>query len=272
VLARDGHRGCGLGTPGVAPDGVGLHTLFAAEGPLDPRLSGHLAGAAVVLSFLGDTAGPVHRRLSEAVAGRVFSIDPRPTRETLAQRRHITWAWAEALRTQGVAVEAEAPEIRLAGGGLGRLTGKEQGRVTLIHLGSGGAAKCWPIEWFMELADRMGRDAEVRWMLGPAELERDGERLAPLRRRLERSGEMLIAEEDLTRAAERVVDADAYVGNDAGMTHVAAALGVPTVVIFTATDPAVWRPLNANARVVSAESWGGSDVSVEAVWRAVSNE
>ena len=272
----------------VAPDAVGLHTLFTvtADGGLASRLAAHLGEAAVVLSFLGDAAGSIHRRLCTASAGRVLSIDPRPTPETLAARRHITQAWAEALRSQGVAIAPEPPEIRTTGdhlrgtasdgvsgpGGTDRRLRSVREGVVLIHPGSGGAAKCWPIERFMELADRVGREAKVRWMLGPAELERDQERLAPLRRRIERSGETLIVEEDLTRAAERVGDADLYIGNDAGMTHVGAAIGVPTVAIFTATDPAVWRPLNANARVVSAESCGGSDVSVEAVWRVISNE
>jgi heptosyltransferase-3 len=35
------------------------------------------------------------------------------------------------------------------------------------------------------------------------------------------------------------------------MTHVAAALGIPTVAIYGPTDPAVWRPLGDHVRVIS---------------------
>jgi ADP-heptose:LPS heptosyltransferase len=40
-----------------------------------------------------------------------------------------------------------------------------------------------------------------------------------------------------------VAEAGCYVGNDSGVTHLAAALGVLTVAFFRATDPRIWRPL-----------------------------
>ena len=44
--------------------------------------------------------------------------------------------------------------------------------------------------------------------------------------------------------------ARAVVGNDSGPTHLAAAVGCPTVALFGPTDPAVWAPLGAHVRVV----------------------
>jgi len=35
----------------------------------------------------------------------------------------------------------------------------------------------------------------------------------------------------------------AFIGHDSGPTHLAAALGVSTSVVFLATQPSVWRPL-----------------------------
>jgi len=43
-----------------------------------------------------------------------------------------------------------------------------------------------------------------------------------------------------------------YVGNDSGVTHLAAAVGVPTVAIFGPTDPDVWAPRGPGVRVVRA--------------------
>ena len=42
-----------------------------------------------------------------------------------------------------------------------------------------------------------------------------------------------------------------FVGNDSGPAHIASDLGVPTVVIFSETDPAQWGPRSARSRVVS---------------------
>jgi len=60
-----------------------------------------------------------------------------------------------------------------------------------------------------------------------------------------------------------------YVGNDSGISHVAAGLGVPTVAVFGPTDPAVWGPHGPTVRVVRRRAAGDAWPSVEAVAGAV---
>jgi ADP-heptose:LPS heptosyltransferase len=80
-----------------------------------------------------------------------------------------------------------------------------------------------------------------------------------------------ILETDLGEAAWRLSGATLYVGNDGGMTHVAAAIGVPTLALFGPTDPAVWRPLGDHVRGVATERPGDpiEDVSLATVTAAV---
>ena len=40
-----------------------------------------------------------------------------------------------------------------------------------------------------------------------------------------------------------------YVGNDSGITHLAAAVGTPVLALFGPSDPAVWAPRGPNVRV-----------------------
>jgi ADP-heptose:LPS heptosyltransferase len=44
-----------------------------------------------------------------------------------------------------------------------------------------------------------------------------------------------------------------FIGNDSGISHLAAALGIPTVAIFGPTDPKVWSPKGRNIAVVRQE-------------------
>jgi ADP-heptose:LPS heptosyltransferase len=44
--------------------------------------------------------------------------------------------------------------------------------------------------------------------------------------------------------------AGCFVGNDSGVSHLAAALGIPTTVFFISTDPRIWRPLGRNVTVI----------------------
>ncbi len=46
--------------------------------------------------------------------------------------------------------------------------------------------------------------------------------------------------------------ASLYVGNDSGVTHLAAALGVPTIALFGPTDPRSWAPVGPRVAIVTA--------------------
>src|SRR5262249_62383936 len=60
--------------------------------------------------------------------------------------------------------------------------------------------------------------------------------------------------------------ATVFVGNDSGLSHLAAAVGCATLVLFGPTDPAVWAPTGARVRVVrgagagAADPWHGVDL------------
>jgi heptosyltransferase III len=56
---------------------------------------------------------------------------------------------------------------------------------------------------------------------------------------------------DLESLRQVLAGARAYVGNDAGPTHLAAQMGVPTLALFGPTDPAMWRPIGPSVRVLA---------------------
>jgi len=258
------------------PEQVGLHTLFRRDGRLDDRLAALLSSADWVLSFLSGTAEPVHQRLCGATIGRVVSADPRPAGETLAKPRHITSQWRAAIRRAGLNVgEPQPPVIRFNRSGEEvvrgcRAAGCGAGRKRIIvHPGSGGRAKCWPIERFVALIESL-QDVRATWMLGPVECEAD-DGAAVIRQRVAAGRESLLIADHLCEAARRITDADLYIGNDAGMTHVAAAIGIPTIAIFGPTDPRVWRPLGDHVMVAAPAGPGDliTTVSLEQVEAAV---
>jgi heptosyltransferase II len=60
----------------------------------------------------------------------------------------------------------------------------------------------------------------------------------------------LVGKTSLAMFSSLVIGCDAYVTNDTGTMHVAAALGVPTVAIFGPTDENGTAPLGANVEIV----------------------
>ncbi len=109
-----------------------------------------------------------------------------------------------------------------------------RGDFVVIHPFSGGRKKNWPIERFRQLARDLEARLPVRWCAGPEEgLE----------------GAMRF--DNLYELACWLASARLYIGNDSGITHLAASAGAPVVALFGPTDPAVWAPRGSRVRVVS---------------------
>lgn len=131
-------------------------------------------------------------------------------------------------------------------------------RPVAVHPGSGGRRKCWPAHRFAEVATRL--DAPILLIEGPADSDacRDfTEGLAPSVPVVRATGE------PLSSIAALLMESRAYVGNDSGVSHLAAALGVSTVAVFGPTDPAVWAPLGPKVVVLAPQG--------DAPWPAVDN-
>jgi heptosyltransferase-3 len=103
----------------------------------------------------------------------------------------------------------------------------------VIHPFSGSAKKNWPMARFQALARRLERVMPVRWCSGPDD--------PPL--------PDAVRIDDLYELGCWLARARLYIGNDSGITHLAAAVGTPVLALFGPTDPAVWSPRGPNVRV-----------------------
>ena len=110
-----------------------------------------------------------------------------------------------------------------------------RGDFAVIHPFSGGPKKNWPFENFRALAARLS--STVKWSAGPGEPLDDAMRF-----------------NDLYHLGCWLSTARAYLGNDSGISHLAAAVGTPVVAIFTCTDPRIWAPRGARVTVLENPS------------------
>lgn len=94
---------------------------------------------------------------------------------------------------------------------------------SVLHPFSGSAKKNWPLDRFVELSTRR-----------PFEWAND-------------------RYENLHDLAGWLAGAQVYVGNDSGITHLAAAVGTPVVALFGPTDPHVWEPRGDLVRILHRE-------------------
>jgi hypothetical protein len=114
----------------------------------------------------------------------------------------------------------------------------------ILHPGSGSKTKNWPFEHFVAVAEHfLRRGHRVGWVSGPAE-----ESLPP-----PPQGVVHLPPMSLVELGGMLARARAYLGNDSGISHLAAAVGCPAAVIFGPTNPTIWAPIGA--RVLQGAPW-----------------
>jgi heptosyltransferase-2 len=124
-----------------------------------------------------------------------------------------------------------------------------RGEAIGMHVGAGVPARRWPLDRFRALADALHerRDATIVLVGGPD----DRAAVAEFGRVVRAPTLPLAGEAGLRRTAAVLARCAAFVGNDSGPAHLAAAAGIPTVVVFSATNVAArWRPWGRRVTVL----------------------
>jgi heptosyltransferase III len=93
--------------------------------------------------------------------------------------------------------------------------------------------KNWPLANFRRMAAAIERRMPVQWCRGPEDPPLAG----------------AVTMDNLHDLAGWLARASLYVGNDSGITHLAAAVGTPVLALFGPTDPEVWGPRGEHVRI-----------------------
>ena len=201
---------------------TGLDLLGVTEPP--PRLIGQLSEFDSIVSWYGANR-PEFRELTQSL-GLPFTFFRALPAEGAAM--HAADFYLEQVRAIATCESDGIPHIAC------RVDCQaEPGNFAVIHPFSGSARKNWPLEKFRSVARKLERLMPVHWCSGPED--------PPLAEAVH------IA--DLYDLACWLARARLYIGNDSGVTHLAAAVGTPVLALFGPTDPQVWAPRGPHVRV-----------------------
>jgi heptosyltransferase-2 len=236
----------GLADAVYALDDAAMVDLFMTAAPLSADRVRFFAAFDLILCYLHDPDGVVAAQLRRAAAGRVICHSP------LFLKGHAIDHFLAPLRTLGLQAATDAGaalQLPTETSRRGEELLKPFGRnVVVIHPGSGSAWKNWPLVHYAALSLHIRSTTEYTPLFLLGEAERGWEaRIHALAR-----GVAMIGCLPLLDVAATLSACAAYIGNDSGVTHLAAAIGAPVVAIFCQTDPAVWAPRGANVEVVSS--------------------
>jgi ADP-heptose:LPS heptosyltransferase len=254
-----------MGYPSITEIAVGRHYadrtsrfdspevayLFLKVAKLPEDLTRYLQHFDPIISFLGD--GVFAENLKRVGKGYVVSHNPSP-----AANQHIVDHLLSALGRWGDVSQGErTPRVFLTGEDrqwasdfLDRHLIRGAVPLVALHPGSGGRKKCWPVENFTYLTSHLKKELGVQILLvsGPADEETTRHFLNHMRPR-----PPVLHNLPLPKLAAVLEKCSLFIGNDSGVTHLAAATGTPTIALFGPTDPAVWGPRGERVKIIRGE-------------------
>lgn len=120
-----------------------------------------------------------------------------------------------------------------------------------IHPGSGSPHKNWPLKRFLETAVEIKKSKNIQpiFLLGPVEEDADPISIMTI----QAQDFPIIRDLSLPVLAGVLSHCMGYLGNDSGVSHLAAALGLPTMVLFGPTDPNLWGPKGNTVKSISPD-------------------
>jgi ADP-heptose:LPS heptosyltransferase len=124
-------------------------------------------------------------------------------------------------------------------------------RKVLLHPGAGSKKKMWPITNFLQVERLLKADGyRPEYIIGPADrFLRDELRMPGARQKVVHTPENIAALIALMKTA------GGYIGNDSGVSHLAAFFGLATVAVFGPSDPAMWRPVGPAVCILSPQKF-----------------
>lgn len=214
-------------------------SLFTNDAGLDGALHEKLRNLDCVICYLSDPRRTIATKIENCgcrfISGP-FQLNQRPLPAAVQL--------AQPLKELGLPVVDPVPRLFLER--------RRSGQARLIfHVGSGSPTKNWPIPRWAALAAALEeRFDELLLVSGEA----DEAPTAEFLRQYRSSKLRLRSNLSILDLAHELATGDLFIGHDTGITHLAAALVVPTVALFGPTDPTIWSPPGEYVQVVLGEN------------------
>jgi ADP-heptose:LPS heptosyltransferase len=226
--------------------------FFARGGDLDPQLASYFSTFNLIVSFLFDPDLIFRGNIARVSRAQFIQGLHRPDERGPL---HATEQLLGAL--QSLAIFDADPVPRFCAGP--PLNSQEL--LLAVHPGSGSSRKNWPEARWRELLAELVRQEPLRFLLLGGEAEEG--RLERLAAELPGGRVEVLRSRPLPEVAGRLACCCGFLGHDSGITHLAAAVGLPGVVLWGPTNEAVWRPRGSKMHLVMAgESLSELPVSI----------
>jgi len=233
-------------------EGSGLHVLFEISAAPPDSVRARFGSYDAVVAFAAPGDYALAENLSACGVEEVHAFLPFPS---AGENVHVAEHAKRSLIGVDLAAPGEDPLLEVSA------KEREDGAQALLSLdlwkkklallapGSGSEKKNWAPGRFAELALRFSDKGFNPLLLqGPA----DSSAVAAVLECAGAEGLPVLVDESPATLKGVLAHAQLFVGNDAGPTHLAALMGLPTVAVFGPSDPVRWSPIGPKVSLVRA--------------------
>jgi heptosyltransferase-2 len=223
-----------------------MAAFFVPGADLAPDLVEYFASFQQVVSFLYDPSGFFEMNLRRAGVKNFL-----PAFVRFDDSAHAAQQLARPLESLALYLESHAAVVQPSADDRARAQAlaAHPGPLIALHPGSGSARKNWPVaQWIALAAVLRASRPEARLVVVGGEADH-----AQIAAMSAAHPDAVIARDlPLPVLAALLERAALYLGHDTGISHLAAAVGTPCVLLFGPTDPAIWAPANPGVEVIVA--------------------
>jgi heptosyltransferase III len=220
-----------------------LAGFFAAGSALAPELADYFGGFALIISYLYDPDGIFQTNVARCSKAQFIAGPHRPDD---SGSQHATDVLLRPLERLAIFDADPVPKLALVP------RTSSLAPLLALHPGSGSERKNWPEAQWVELLQRLSAETPFSFLLVGGEAE--GSRLDRVAASAPPTRVTVARSLPLPELADRLAGCAAFIGHDSGITHLAAALGVPGLALWGESVETVWRPRGDHMTIVRAET------------------
>jgi ADP-heptose:LPS heptosyltransferase len=223
-----------------------IDRLFVPGAAQEKELRDFFGAYSSVFSWMGSGQSAFVRELASVSQGRAVVFPFQPGQKRMHQVDYYLACVGHPSPHQSIPQISLKPEALAWSENYWHEHSLVDKQVIALAPGSGSPQKNWPASSFRAVADwwREQPSGAVMVLLGPVEEEK-GDYAALCR------GAVQVRNLSLGQLAALLMRSDLHLGNDSGVSHLAAAIGVVSLVLFGPSSVDQWAPRGKNVTVFS---------------------
>ena len=229
-----------------------LAGFFAKDGFLSEELCDYFASFHIVVSYLFDPDQIFQTNVSRCTKAQFIAGPHRPNEQ---QNLHAVKVFLQPLERLAIFEADAVPQLSI-------VSQRLRPDQIAIHPGSGSENKNWPEANWIKLLQELSLTTSCNFLLIGGEAE--GDRIEQISSELPSDCFERAESLPLPDLAAKLRECAGFIGHDSGISHLAAALNLPGIVLWGKTNREIWRPPSERFRIIH-KAGGLAGISVKEV-------